>query len=49
MDFSYTMNYRYLHSKLGSGVSQMDAYIGMIQDVALILETILNAGIFRTS
>jgi hypothetical protein len=41
LDMTYTLNYVYLHSAVG-GLSQFDAYSGIITKLELILEAILT-------
>lgn len=40
MNLTYTLNYRYLHSKIGSGGGLLSTYGGLVKKLALILEKI---------
>lgn len=42
IDFSYTLNYVYLHCETGSGISALDPYAGIIAKLELITETIMS-------
>lgn len=41
LNLTYTLNYVYLHAEAGSGVNTFAVYAGLIDNLILILETIL--------
>jgi hypothetical protein len=42
MDMGYTLNYLYLHAKVGSGMTLNSVLPGLISNMALIMETIFT-------
>lgn len=42
MNFSYTLNYRYLHSPVGARLNMLSAYSGLITNLAAILVEIFE-------
>ena len=42
VDLVYVLNYVYLHSPIGSGISELEAYAGLITNIVAILNAIIN-------